>query len=272
MFDIRKEIDGRPRVYIDGKLSAGSFVTEKARGRRSRKIPFYQLSFALKEDFLSVARQPIKNLKRQHVEKIEFESVEKLGSYQFNVNVTLIPEPSVLSLTLGGAKSWNEDFPFTDLQDELLTSFRMESLVKAYALGSKTIIQVELEEQRLFSEVFLNITSELDNRIGQFLRQARRRDAENTFSVTFDFPREVSTACERYLMYFADFLTEIGIEATSDIKHQAGKVLFTVLPSNPDQALLGIKEALEIYLETAKYPIAVITDENDIVSLTSVST
>src|SRR6185369_5682391 len=180
-----------------GKLSAGSFVKEKVKGRRSRKVYCYQLSFVLKEDFLLVASQPIKNFKRQHVEKIEFDSVEKLGSCQFNVKVTLMPEPSLLSLTLGGAKSWNEVFPFIDLQEALLTSFRMDSFIKAYALGAKTIIQIEVEEQQLFSEAFSTIISELENRIGQFLRQARRRDRENAFSVTFNFPREVSTACER---------------------------------------------------------------------------
>ncbi len=72
----------------------------------------------------------------------------------------------------------------------------------------------------------------------------------------FDFPMEVRTSCEQYLMYFADFLREIGVIAVTNIEHdKAGKTLFGVKPSNPKVALDAIREALEIYLELPMSPL-----------------
>jgi hypothetical protein len=112
-----------------------------------------------------------------------------------------------------------------------------------------------------------NTIRKVQTRLEQITDQLRKEKSQHSLSIDFDFPKEVSTACERYLLYFADFLSEIGIEASSDIKHEAGKVLFTVTPSDPQQALESIKDALEIYLEVAKYPIAIVTSDDDIISL-----
>ena len=63
-----------------------------------------------------------------------------------------------------------------------------------------------------------------------------------------EFPPEVATACEQYLLVFRDFLSEIGIGATTNIAHDAGKLLFSVVPNDPNEALDDIRQALEIYL------------------------
>jgi hypothetical protein len=69
----------------------------------------------------------------------------------------------------------------------------------------------------------------------------------NSQTFKFSFPPEFSTACEQYLLYFHEFLAEVGIAATTDIGHKAGKVLFTVTPESPDEALEKIRQALSIY-------------------------
>src|SRR6185437_3359491 len=67
----------------------------------------------------------------------------------------------------------------------------------------------------------------------------------------FDFPAPIKTACEQYLVYFVQFLEDLGIKANSEIKEDAGRVLFSITPVDGQSALGRIKEALEIYLETA---------------------
>jgi hypothetical protein len=70
------------------------------------------------------------------------------------------------------------------------------------------------------------------------------------FSISFEaWPSEVATACEQYLIVFRDFLSEIGIKATTSIAHEAGQVLFSVVPDDPDEVLEAIREALTIYLQ-----------------------
>lgn len=65
----------------------------------------------------------------------------------------------------------------------------------------------------------------------------------------FDFPVDVRVACEQYLLYFVEFLKDIGVEAQADLTHDAGRVLFSVTPRDGLQALDRIREALEAYLE-----------------------
>lgn len=70
-----------------------------------------------------------------------------------------------------------------------------------------------------------------------------------------DFPKEVETYCEQYLTYFIQFLRDLGVDATSELKHEAGQVLFTVTPNNKHEALDNIRTALEIYLHLPSSPI-----------------
>lgn len=85
----------------------------------------------------------------------------------------------------------------------------------------------------------------------------KNESATPSLVVTFDsFPKEVRTYCEQYLLYFIQFLQDLGIEATSDLKHEAGQVLFTVTPSNEREALEKIWAALKIYLSLPSHTIS----------------
>ncbi|MGE7761519.1 hypothetical protein [Peribacillus sp. NPDC097895] len=83
-----------------------------------------------------------------------------------------------------------------------------------------------------------------DEVINKLLSQGK-----NTVLSIFNFPEQVRTPCEQYLLYFVQFLKELGIEATADIKHEAGDVLFSVNPISGHTALMQIRQALEIYLQ-----------------------
>jgi len=64
----------------------------------------------------------------------------------------------------------------------------------------------------------------------------------------FQFAPEVKTACEQYLLYFVQFLEDLGIRATADLQEQARGVLFTVTPQSGPEGLELIREALDLYL------------------------
>ncbi|MGL4619474.1 hypothetical protein [Chroococcidiopsis sp.] len=55
-------------------------------------------------------------------------------------------------------------------------------------------------------------------------------------------------------MYFTQFLRDVGIDATDELKEQADSVLFSVTPRNQEEALEHIKIALEIYLRLPSNP------------------
>ncbi|HSY61789.1 MAG TPA: hypothetical protein VK796_07925, partial [Cytophaga sp.] len=64
----------------------------------------------------------------------------------------------------------------------------------------------------------------------------------------FQFPDEVKTACKQYLVYFAQFIADLGIIVDTEIKEELHHTLFKVIPSNKEEGLDKIKEALNIYL------------------------
>lgn len=76
---------------------------------------------------------------------------------------------------------------------------------------------------------------------------ASRAHSDEVF-VAFDFPEEVRIPCEQYLLYFAQFLKDLGVDVTSELSREAGQVLFTVTPTNKQEALDKIRTALQIYL------------------------
>jgi len=64
----------------------------------------------------------------------------------------------------------------------------------------------------------------------------------------FRFPREIQAACTQYLTYFSQFLQDLGIDATIDLRQEAHRVLFTATPNSGDEALHSIQQALVAYL------------------------
>ncbi|HUB61470.1 MAG TPA: hypothetical protein VL978_12240 [Puia sp.] len=73
-------------------------------------------------------------------------------------------------------------------------------------------------------------------------------DGPETLTVTFNFPPEIRSACNQYLMYFGQFLEDLGILADTSLRENMNKVLFTVTPHNKDQAMDVIYEALDVFL------------------------
>lgn len=72
---------------------------------------------------------------------------------------------------------------------------------------------------------------------------------KNSLVTFFDFPLEIRKSCEQYLIYFLQFLEDLGIESDSEIKEEAGRVLFSITPRDGPSALGRIRKALDVYLQ-----------------------
>lgn len=71
----------------------------------------------------------------------------------------------------------------------------------------------------------------------------------SALTLYFRFPKEIQSACAQYLLYFQQFLSDLGIGATAEIKERAHRLLFTVSPTSGKEGLLWVKEALVAYLQ-----------------------
>ncbi|MFN0139291.1 MAG: hypothetical protein ACKVQW_04295 [Pyrinomonadaceae bacterium] len=108
----------------------------------------------------------------------------------------------------------------------------------------------------------LSIAEEVEKNLEQFveihkitLKQLEQEQFKNSLLTSFSFPDELKAPCEQYLLYFAQFLRDLGINATPNLKEEAGKVLFSVTPNDDIEAFDKIREALSIYLHLPSSPI-----------------
>lgn len=97
------------------------------------------------------------------------------------------------------------------------------------------------------------------------VRSLEQKYKDNSIVIPFDFPESVRTACEQYLLYFTEFLKDVGVDAVSNINHdEAGHVIFSIRPTNAEEALEAVYQALEVYLNLPSNPnIQASFDETD---------
>jgi hypothetical protein len=108
----------------------------------------------------------------------------------------------------------------------------------------------------------LSIAEEVEKNLEQFIEihkitldQLEQEQFKNSLLTSFSFPDELKVPCEQYLLYFAQFLRDLGINATPNLKEEAGKVLFSVTPNDDIEALDRIREALAVYLNLPSSPV-----------------
>lgn len=122
---------------------------------------------------------------------------------------------------------------------------------KSFEIGISNIISSQTVIEKEISNLS-DICEALHNKTLAFLYSI---SGSSSFEFTFDFPVELKVSCEQYLIYFAQFLRDLGISAESNLKAEAGKVLFSVTPNDDVEALNIIREALAVYLSLPTSPI-----------------
>lgn len=81
------------------------------------------------------------------------------------------------------------------------------------------------------------------------LYELTTRTAPHSVTAAFRFPEAISVACSQYLIYFGQFLADIGIDALINLSEDEDCVLFSVTPQDSMEALETIRSALDAYLK-----------------------
>jgi hypothetical protein len=223
----------------------------------------FSLDFNNKEDFDFV----IKNLSElaERVNNVAIESYVNWNGVNVSVEVNFI-----ISYRINSKISFNEDWNWQFSRTEYLTEFARIQGSQAVDVEFFHHDGLEIDDLNTSIEIYSYWDEEQETStielfkqnfsiINKFHQEAIERLTGNfTFnSITalFNFTEELKTACEQYLLYFAQFLKDLGINATSSLKEEAGKVLFSVTPTDDIEALDKIREALAVYLKLPESPI-----------------
>lgn len=123
---------------------------------------------------------------------------------------------------------------FQDDEESILNGFGVE-----YYPGSiDSIIDQELSK-------ILSIVKSIVEKTNENLLTSIDSEAVLTY---FQFPNEIKTACKQYLIYFTQFIADMGIEVDTELKEELNHTLFKIVPKDKAESLNRIREALSIYL------------------------
>jgi hypothetical protein len=188
------------------------------------------------------------------------------------------PFPNDYSITFFfdlDVNNWRGQYSPRQYIDETAKFFAYDPNVRVYSpdvteYGFNITFRIASSHLRIVDEV-LRCRHAVSRFLDEIETEIFSDSSSHSIVTSFNFPKEVAVSCEQYLQYFIQFLRDLGVEATSELKHKAGQVLFTVTPVDEREALDKIQTALNIYLELPTSPVSIDT-ENEIAVLRLEST
>jgi hypothetical protein len=86
----------------------------------------------------------------------------------------------------------------------------------------------------------------------------------NKVVAKFEFDEYSQQTFSTYLMYFIEFLKDLGIETNGEFKKKGNSLIFSITPKNKDVALTQISEALAFYLKLPQINLNDVSDVSDV--------
>lgn len=154
---------------------------------------------------------------------------------------------------------WDFAYPFVDYFLKFEQLLEENSIGETIHEGVGEKLEIKLKDVLQNETIFEKINTYLSKIIEihrKTLLHFRTLNYKDFVLISFKFPEKLKVSCEQYLLYFAQFLKDLGINADSDLNEEAGKVLFSVTPTGDVEALDKIREALAVYLNLPASPIS----------------
>ena len=130
---------------------------------------------------------------------------------------------------------WKKSYSFAEYMDEFERLYKQSPIANTSLKNSKDYDYYAfwlkfdvLSPDTIIVDTIDKYTEMVDSLCEAVENSLISRISNKSIAISFDFPEEVKVPCEQYLLYFVQFLRDLGIEAASELKDEAGQVLFTV--------------------------------------------
>lgn len=182
------------------------------------------------------------------------ESVGKNEPPFFDVRMYSSPKLELWKKTYSFDEYFTQLEKFLDEEFDGKISVTENDRISGLSEGFELTISEFDKDKPIIEEInsVFKLVKSIHEQIDRKLLEINNKDS---ISAIFNFPEKIKSSCEQYLLYFAQFLQDLGINATSNLVEEAGKVLFSVTPTDETQALDKIREALAVYLKLPESPI-----------------
>lgn len=248
-------------LYFDDELISEAIVNkdQNAQGKFIVILPFNDLCKKL----LSKPHNFLKIKKLRILSILEFIDLDYFENF-VDVYVNKQKEFFNLYLTFsiqGNFFDWDLSFSinlysekFVDIWERKYTFLHdIETIAEPYDLALTIHFSFENISKSINDEI-INAKTIIEDCHQETLKLLRIK-SKKIYIETFNFPEELKVTCEQYLLYFVQFLQDFGINAKSNLEEDAGRVLFSVTPTDNKTALEKIREALAVYLNLPASPI-----------------
>ena len=270
MIEFLRESGREFLLVVDGKIVENTRVSEST--DRTSRSPYYEIHSSNSNFYEEIKDQTLNDFPSLYL--IRFLTKFEWLDGQVSVDCWLMSQENSLdnknksfeiSLDFNASlEDWTGTFAFSqyfnelkkiiDQRQDLEISMSDESAGLEYGfLINQVKKAITSEKIHYLLEDFFKEIETLNLKIERKLSKSHSDDLPQ---FSFNFPTELKVQCEQYLLYFAKFLQDIGIKATSNLKEEAGKVLFSVTPTDDVEALGKIREALAVYLNLPASPIS----------------
>ncbi|MBV9109913.1 MAG: hypothetical protein JO306_10945 [Gemmatimonadetes bacterium] len=253
---IRNEELSHPdcNLVIDGQLvdRASAYVTESFKKRGTFRVSFHDESLSTR-----IAEAPPADLPAAMQEYVLRYRLADIDAEQ---SVVVDRTKAELLLLLSyETKNWKKFWSFNEYFETLrqaaeAAGFKLESTHKGAIKQSNMAFVLPLAESRPLAAQLADVARELPG-LHRAAEEALGTSIEkDVLLALFEFPDEVKTICEQYLLFFVEFLKTLGVEVIAGLQEDAGRVLFSVVPRSGTDALYKLRQALDLYLELPSTP------------------
>jgi hypothetical protein len=249
-FEKIKNQKNKFRVLFDGELINGVTAEKRESIRESRQFNVIAENRVVGEKLIPLLEKDF-----SHIDSFIVNSWNNWGNFDVQLMIYEYPNEVTGYFNLSLSQDWNESFSFEEYLIEFSRLQGRQFFAINLSLGSEN---TELELDFSIENAFLDDIYKAEKLVLEYHEYAVKILADNNREVIksiFQFPDEIKASCEQYLLYFSQFLRDLGIDVASNLKEDAGKVLFSITPIDDIQALDKIREALAIYLNLPSSPL-----------------
>ena len=128
------------------------------------------------------------------------------------------------------------------------TNIRLDGKPLNLTLSLYNIIIKNLQDTDVPNNYIDPISKILEPLINEIMEELYNKFQLDIYSTFFNFPLELKVSCTQYLVYFVQFLIDLGIEVQTEIKDTPQGTFFSVIPQNKSEAISNIKQLLNDFM------------------------
>jgi hypothetical protein len=149
-------------------------------------------------------------------------------------------------------KNWTNPFSPNQLNEYLIQNFHSDKSTLSFHshIAISIIGSIDSNNKEItIRDKIIELSDSLSSFYEDSINTLKHDVSENEFIRFFDFPPEYKNICSQYLIWFGEFLRNLGINANVSTEHKSAQTALIVSPEENGELLGKIEELFYQYIE-----------------------